>query len=93
MYFLVALGLAALSTGLWYFFKDKKKELHFEILAITFGAATLMWVIDCIASAVQGEGFLSFDMPIDIYISIWTLAAGVVFWGIITLILNIKKKQ
>ena len=93
MYFLVALGLAALSTGLWYFFKDKKKELHFEILAITFGAATLMWLIDCIASAVQGEGFLSFDMPIDIYISIWTLAAGVVFWGIITLILNIKKKQ
>ena len=93
MYFLVALGLAALSTGLWYFLKDKKKELHFEILAITFGAATLMWVIDCIASAVQGEGFLSFDMPIDIYISIWTLAAGVVFWGIITLILNIKKKQ
>ena len=93
MYFLVALGLAALSTGLWYFLKDKKKELHFEILAITFGAATLMWLIDCIASAVQGEGFLSFDMPIDIYISIWTLAAGVVFWGIITLILNIKKKQ
>ena len=93
MYFLVALGLAALSTGLWYFLKHKKKELHFEILAITFGAATLMWLIDCIASAVQGEGFLSFDMPIDIYISIWTLAAGVVFWGIITLILNIKKKQ
>lgn len=93
MYFLVSLGLALISACLWYFLRNKKKELHLEVLAITFGASTLMWLIDCIASSVQGEGFLSFEMPIDLYISLWTLAGGVIFWVIITVVLNFKKKK
>ena len=92
MYFLVALGLAAISTGLWYFLRSRK-HLHLEILAITFGAAALMWLIDCIASAVEGEGFLSFEMPLDLYISIWTFTGGVIFWGVITLILYLKNRK
>ena len=92
MYFLVALGLAAISVGLWYFLRERK-HLHLEILAITFGAAALMWLIDCIASAAEGEPFLSFEMPLDLYISIWTLCGGVIFWGVITLVLYLKNKK
>lgn len=92
MYFLVALFLALLSGCLAYFLR-KHKALHLEILAITYGAATLMWLIDCIASAIKGEGFLSFEIPLDIWISVWTLAGGLFFWGVITLILYFKNKK
>ena len=94
MYFLVALGLTLISAALAYFLR-KYKALHLEILAITFGAATLMWLIDCIASAFKGEGFLGFEIPLDIYISLWTFLGGLAFWGVITLVLfliNRKKK-
>ena len=92
MYFLVALFLALVSAVIWYFFRNKK-ELHLEILPITYGAATLMWLIDCIACAIQGEGFLSFEIPIDIWISLWTFLAGLAFWGVITLVLYLKNKR
>ena len=96
MYFLVALALALISACVWYFFRSKK-QLHLEILPITYGAATLMWLIDCIASAIKGEGFLSFnEIELDLWISLWTFLAGLVFWGCITLILYLvdkKKKQ
>ena len=92
MYFLVELGLAVLSCGLAFIFREKK-ALHLEILAITYGAATLMWLIDCIASAASGEGFLSFEMPLDIWISLWTMLAGVAFWGVITLVMYFKNKK
>lgn len=92
MYFLAALFLAVLSGCLWYFFRDKK-ALHLEILAITYGAATLMWLIDCIACAAQGEGFLSFELPLDIWISVWTMFAGLAFWGAITLVIYFRNKK
>lgn len=95
MYFLVALFLALVSGVIWFFFRDKK-ELHLEVLPITYGAATLMWLIDCIASAAGGEGFLSFEIPLDIWISIWTFAAGLLFWGAILLVLyiiNVRKNK
>ena len=92
MYFLVALFLALVSGCAWYFLREKR-ALHLEILAITYGAATLMWLIDCIACAIQGEGFLSFEIPLDIWISLWTFLAGLAFWGIITLVLYFKNKK
>ena len=52
-----------------------------------------MWLIDCIASAASGEGFLSFEMPLDIWISLWTMLAGVAFWGVITLVMYFKNKK
>ena len=92
MYFLVALVLALISACVWYFLKDKK-ALHLEILPITYGAATLMWLVDCIASAIGGEGFLSFEIPTDIWISLWTLGAGLIFWGLITLVIYLKNRK
>ena len=94
MYFLVALGLTLVSACLAFLLR-KHKALHLEILTITYGAATLMWLIDCFASLFKGEGFLSFEIPLDIYISLWTFGAGLLFWGIITIVLYFvnKKKQ
>ena len=95
MYFLVALGLALISGCLAFVFR-KHRALHLEILAITYGAATLMWLIDCIASAIKEGEFLSFEIPLDIYISLWTFGGGLLFWGVITLVLfllNRKKEQ
>lgn len=92
MYFLTALVATIISSVLWFIFKDRKK-LHLEILAITFGAATLMWLVDCIASAIGGEGFLSFDDPLDGWIALWTVLGGLFFWIVISFILNNREKK
>lgn len=92
MYFLTALGCTLIGVLLWVLFR-KKKQLHFEYLAIIFGGATLMWLIDCIASAASGEGFLSFEMPTDLYISLWTVGGGLAFYLVLVLVLFIIKKS
>ena len=90
MYFLVALGAALISGLLLFLFKDRKK-LHLEILTIIFGAAALMWLIDCIFSAAKGEGFLSFE-ELDGWISLATIGSGVFLWLIVAFILNNNQK-
>ena len=94
MYFLTALGMTVISLCLFLFVKTKK-DLHFGILTIIFASATLMWLIDCISSAIQGEGFLSFEIPVDIWISVWTVVGGLLFYLVMLLIFFIqdKKKQ
>ena len=93
MYFLVALALALISACLAFLLR-KHRVLHLEILAITYGAATLMWLIDCIACAIEGEGFLSFEeIGLDLWISLWTFLAGLAFWGCITLVLHFVNKN
>jgi len=92
MYFLVALGMTLISLCLYLFVKTKR-NLHFGILTIIFASATLMWLIDCIASAIEGEGFLSFEIPLDIWISIWTVVGGLLFYGIMFLILYLKDRK
>ena len=91
MYFLTALGLTIIAGVLWFFFKERK-GLHLDILAITFGAATLMWLIDCIYSAANGKGFLSFDDPQDGWVALWTILGGLFFWVILSFILNNRQK-
>lgn len=91
MYFLVALASALISGALWFFFKDRK-GLHLDILTITFSAATLMWLIDCIFSAAKGEGFLTFDDPLDGWIALWTVLGGIFFWLVFSFVANNKQK-
>ena len=92
MYFLTALVLAIATGLLWFFFRDRK-ALHLEILAITYGASALMWLIDCIASAIKGEGFLSFEFPTDGWISLATILGGLFLWLLLSFILNNKDKK
>lgn len=91
MYFLVALAGTIVAGAFWFFFRDRK-ALHLDVLAITFGAATLMWLADCIFSAAAGEGFLSFDDPLDGWIALWTVLGALFFWLIFSFIANNRKR-
>ena len=91
MYFLTALVCTVISGALWFFFRDRK-ALRLDILTITFGAATLMWLIDCIFSAAGGEGFLSFD-PLDGWIALATVGAGIFLWLVLAFIFNNSAKK
>ena len=91
MYFLVALACTIITGLLWFFFRDRK-NLHLDVLAITFGAATLMWLADCIFSAAAGEGFLTFDDPLDGWIALWTFLGAIFFWLVFSFIANNNKK-
>ena len=92
MYFLTALACTLVSGLLWFLFRQRK-NLHLEILTITFGAATLMWLVDCIFSAAKGEGFLSFDDPKDGWIALWTVLGGLFLWLLLSFIFNNKEKK
>jgi len=93
MYFLTALLFTIVFILLWLLVKGKK-ELHFEYGAIIFGGATAMWFIDCIASAIEGEGFISFEeLSLDLWISLWTALAGLFLWCAIVVIPLIIKKN
>jgi len=92
MYFLTALFCTIVFVLLWLFVKPKK-PLHFEYGAIIFGGATAMWLIDCIASAIEGEGFISFEeISLDLWISLWTVLAGLFLYCAIVFIPLIVKK-
>ena len=91
MYFLTTLACTIITGVLWFFFKDRK-SLHLDILAITFGASTLMWLIDCIFTASEGEPFLSFDDPTDGWIALAAFVGAIFFWIVLSFILNNNKK-
>ena len=91
MYFLAALICAIIAGALWFFFRDRK-NLHLDILALTYVAATAMWLIDCIFTAAEGEPFLSFDDPVDGWIALWTVLGGIFLWLAVSFVLNNRKK-
>lgn len=92
MYFLTTLVCTIITGVLWFFFRDRK-ALHLDILTITFGASTLMWLIDCIFTAAEGEPFLSFDDPVDGWIALAAFGGAIFFWVVLSFILNNKQKS
>ena len=91
MYFLIALACTVIAGALWFFFRDRK-GLHLDILTIVFGAATVMWLVDVIFTAAEGEAPLEFGVQ-DGWISLWTVLGGIAFWLVLSFILNNKEKQ
>ena len=92
MYFLTTLGCTVIAGVLWFFFRNRK-GLHLDILAITFGAATLMWLIDCIYSVAEGGSFIDFSDPVDGWIALASFFGAIFLWLVISFILNNKQKQ
>ena len=86
MYFITAVVCTIISVVLWVVFKEKK-ALHLDVLAIIFGAATLMWLADVLFTAFEGENPFEFE-ALDWWISLWTLLGGLAFWGIFALVAN-----
>ena len=92
MYFLTALACTIIAGLLWFFFRERK-GLHLEILTLTFGAATLMWLIDVIFTAAEGvEPPLEFE-ALDGQIALWTVLGGIGLWLILSFILNNRSKS
>lgn len=91
MYFLTTLVCTIIAGVLWFVFRDRK-SLHLDILTITFGASTLMWLIDCIFSIAKGEPFISFNDPIDGWIALAAFIGAIFFWLVISFVLNNNKK-
>ncbi len=95
MYFLTTLICTIIAGVLWFFFRDRKL-LHLDILTITYGAATLMWLIDCIFSVIDGEPFISFaseDLQKDGWIALAAFVGAILFWLVLSFILNNNKKS
>lgn len=92
MYLLTAL-MCTLISGLLFLFSKDRKRLHLEVLLIIYGASSIMYLVDAIASAINKEGFLSMDFPIDGYIALWTFLGGLFLWLIIAFILNNSTKN
>ena len=90
MYFITALVCTLVSGLLWFFFRERKL-LHLDILTITYGAASIMWLIDVIFSAAGGEAPLEFGTT-DGWISLWTVLGGIAFWLVLSFILNNRQK-
>ena len=90
MYFLTALACAFVSGLLWFLFR-KRTKLHLEILTITFGAATLMWLVDVIYTASEGKAPLTFT-PLDGQIALFTVLGGLFLWLLVSFVLNNKEK-
>ena len=91
MYFIVSLVCTALAVVLWLVFKDRK-ALHLDLLAIIFGASSLMWLADVIFTAADGENPFEFEAT-DGWISLWTLLGGIFFWLLLSFIFNNKDKK
>ena len=90
MYFLTALACTIIAAILWFIFKDRK-GLHLDVLTIIFGAATLMWLIDVIFTAANGEAPLEFEV-LDGQIALVTVISGVLLWLLLSFIFNNKAK-
>lgn len=91
MYFIIALAATIIAGVIWFFFKDRK-GLHLDFLAIIFGSATVMWLIDVIFTAAGGENPFSFTET-DGWISLWTVLGGIFLWIVLSFILNNKDKK
>lgn len=91
MYFLTALICSLIAGVLWFFFRERK-GLHLDLLTIIFGAATLMWLVDCFFSLAKEGVFLDFSDPLDGWIALWTVLGGVFLWLIVSFVLNNKAK-
>ena len=90
MYFITSLIATVVAVTLFFFFRDRK-HLHLDVLSIIFGASTLMWLIDVIFTAAEGEAPLEFNAQ-DGWISLWTLVGGTFLWMLLSFILNNKDK-
>ena len=91
MYFIVALASTIIAGASWFFFRDRK-ALHLDFLTLIFGASTIMWLIDVIFTAAEGEAPLEFEAQ-DGWISLWTVLGGIFLWLILSFILNNKDKK
>ena len=75
---LMTIGAAVFFTVLY--FKVLRTSAVFTTMLMCWGAA-LMWSVDCVHSAMEGEGLFDFSLE-DTYLGLIILAFGLAFFGV-----------
>ena len=82
---LMTIAAAIVFTAVYFAGKRNGKELPavFTTMLVFWGAA-LMWSVDCVANAFEGEGL--FDISVeDTVLGFIILAAGLLLFGVLSL--------
>ena len=80
---------AALCSVLW-LKKDRANAYKIGTLALMFWGASLMWMVDCVFAAFEGEGF--FDLSLDdTKLGFIIIACGVILWAFLLVLSRSKK--
>ena len=82
---LMTIAAAIVFTAVYFAGKRNGKELPavFTTMLVFWGAA-LMWSVDCVANALEGEGL--FDISVeDTVLGFIILAAGLLLFGVLSL--------
>ncbi len=88
MYLLFSAVAAVISTVVWYT-QAPEDKYRVRTLCFIYWGASLMWLIDSVVSAVEGEGFL--DVSLDAAVLGATVViAGLIVWLAILLIKDPK---
>ncbi len=88
MYLLITAIAAVVSTVVWYV-QAPVDKYRVRTLCFVYWGASLMWLIDSITTAIEGEGFfeVSFDAAL---LGITAVLAGLIVWLVILLIKDPK---
>ena len=62
------------------YFRVRRTPAVFTTMLMFWGAA-LMWSVDCVHSAMEGEGLFDFSLE-DTYLGLIILAFGLAFFGV-----------
>ena len=76
---LMTIGAAVFFTVLY--FKVLRTSAVFTTMLMFWGAA-LMWSVDCVHSAMEGEGLFDFSVE-DMYLGFIVLAFGLALFGVL----------
>lgn len=75
---LMTIAAAAVFTAVY--FTGHKSRAVFATMLMFWGAA-IMWSVDCVKSAMDGEGLFDFSLE-DTYLGLIILAAGLAVFGV-----------
>ena len=65
--------------------KKNRPAKSFFTATLMFWGAALMWLVDCITSALSGEGFFDLSRE-DSILGLLIVGAGLLVWGILYII-------
>ena len=83
---LITIAAAILFTALWSFARRAGRPFGaLGTTALVFWGAALMWSVDCVHSAMEGEGFFDLSRE-DAVLGVIILAAGVALYAVLAVL-------
>ena len=82
---LMTIAAALVFTALWFRARRASRPAQAEgTAALMFWGAALMWAVDCVKSAMDGEGLLDLSRE-DALLGVIILAAGLAVYAVLAL--------